>query len=322
MPYQQPMRLSGVTKSPIWGGRRLIADWGREAASGTVGESWELTVRREEQSVIVSGAWSGRLLGEVLSEMPEAMLGGTRGGRENFPLLVKLIDAADRLSVQVHPDDDYAARVEQDRGKSELWYIIEAEPGAEIVCGLVPGATAEDFARSVREGEAERYLRHCPVHAGETYFIPAGCPHAIGRGILLAEIQQNCDLTYRVYDYGRRQADGTLRELQPEKALEVVRPFSEGEIDAIRYSRGIPSDRDRVSADCEEFRVEHLRFADGEALPGADYLRHLLMLSGEGALIFEGGRLPYHRGDSILLPAALGGVVWEGSGEGLLTLAY
>ncbi len=323
MTHPYPLKLSSVTKSPIWGGTRLIRDWGKASEAPTVGESWELTVRRAEHSRIENGPLAGMTLREAIDASPRAILGCTRGSGEEFPLLIKLIDAADRLSVQVHPDDIYAARVEQDRGKTEMWYIVEADPGAEIICGLIPGATEEDFARSVREGDPERCLRHCPVHPGETYFIPARLPHAIGRGILIAEIQQNCDLTYRVYDYDRRQADGSLRELHVEKALDVIRPFSEEEIDAIRYSRGIPADRGAVLADCAYFRVERISPSDGSVvLSASEQLRHLLLLSGEGRLLFEGGTLICHRGDSILLPAALGSLTWEGTGEALLSLAY
>jgi len=297
-----PLKLTSVKKSPIWGGKRLIADWGKETSAETVGESWELTVRRQENSTVENGALAGRTLGEVL-----AMAGGNAIAPdfcgEDFPLLVKLIDAADRLSVQVHPDDAYAARVEKDRGKTEVWYIVDADEGAEIICGLADGATREDFARATAEGDPERVLKHVPVHAGETYFIPAGLPHAIGRGILIAEIQQNCDLTYRVYDYNRRQADGSLRELHVEKALDVVRPFSAEEIESLRYARRSDTlANGECLADCAYFRVERVQLDGTWELPACAEMRHLLCLSGEGALIAHGETYPIQKGDSYFLP--------------------
>ncbi|MBE6634479.1 MAG: mannose-6-phosphate isomerase [Ruminococcaceae bacterium] len=297
-----PFLLSNVTKSPIWGGTRLKEGWGKRIDSPTVGESWELTVRKNEKSLILNGAYAGRTLESVIAEAGVNFIAPDYTD-EAFPLLVKLIDACDRLSVQVHPNDDYAARVENDRGKTEMWYIVEAEEGAEIICGLRDGATAEDFARSVREGDYERELKRCAVRPGETYFIPAGLPHAIGKGVLIAEIQQNCDLTYRVYDYGRRQPDGSLRELHVEKALEVVRPFTEEEIDEIRFARR--SDTlagGEVLADCQYFRVERLCVREKHILPSCSEMRHILCLSGEGVIRCNGEEYPISKGSSYLLP--------------------
>lgn len=297
-----PFLLSHVTKSPIWGGTRLIEGWGKKTEAETVGESWELTVRKSEKSMILNGALAGRTLESVIAESGVNFIATDYTSRE-FPLLVKLIDACDRLSVQVHPNDDYAARVENDRGKTEMWYIVEADEDAEIICGLRDGATAEDFAASVREGDYERELKRCSVHPGETYFIPAGLPHAIGKGVLIAEIQQNCDLTYRVYDYNRRQPDGSLRELHVEKALEVVRPFTSEEINEIRYARR--SDTlagGEILADCEYFRVERLNVKKTYKLPASAEMRHLLCLEGKGTLHYNGEDYPISKGDSYLLP--------------------
>ena len=297
-----PFKLSHVTKSPIWGGTRLLTDWGKQADAETVGESWELTVRKQEKSVILNGVYAGRTLESVIEECGGNVIAPDFTGTE-FPLLMKLIDARDTLSVQVHPDNDYAARVENDRGKTEMWYIVEADEGATLICGLKDGATSEDFAAAVRDNDPERVLKFCPVKAGETYFIPAGMAHAIGKGILIAEIQQNCDLTYRVYDYNRRQPDGSLRELHVEKALDVVRPFDEDEVEAIRYARR--SDtlvNGEILADCAYFRVEKLTVQGEQHLPDCAQMRHLFCLGGEGALIFNGESYPISKGDSYFLP--------------------
>ena len=306
-----PFQLSYVTKSPIWGGKRLLTDWGKQSDAETVGESWELTVRKNEKSVICNGEYKGRTLESVISEFGGNIIAPDFSDKE-FPLLVKLIDACDTLSVQVHPDDAYAAKVENDRGKTEMWYIVEADEGAELIFGLQDGATQEDFAKAVKENDPERVLKRCPVHAGECYFIPAGMTHAIGRGILIAEIQQNCDLTYRVYDYNRRGPDGSLRELHVEKAMEVVRPLTEEEVDAIRYSRR--SDtlvNGEPLADCRFFRVEKMTVKDEHILPDCARMRHVLCLEGEGAFVLNGERYPVTKGDSYFLPP-LRGLAVEG----------
>ena len=319
-----PLFLSGVTKSPIWGGTRLPREWNKCAPDGSiVGESWELTVREQEMSTVQNGTLSGMTIGELLQSNAETLMGKSTMTGGEFPLLVKFIDAADRLSVQVHPDDSYAARVENDRGKTEMWYIVDADEDAEIICGLADGIDNVAFCELLQKGELMSALKTQKVHAGETYFIPAGLPHAIGKGILIAEIQQNCDLTYRVYDYDRRGADGSLRQLHIDKACDVIRPFSDNEIDAIRYSRGLPASRDAVLADCEYFRVEKLDLHENtHTLHKNDYLRHLLITRGDGIIECDGLVYPFQRGDSILLPASLEKITLQGNATVLVSTAY
>ena len=319
-----PLFLSGVTKSPIWGGTRLPREWNKCAPDGSiVGESWELTVREQEMSTVQNGTLSGMTVGELLQSNAETLMGKRTMTGGEFPLLVKFIDAADRLSVQVHPDDSYAARVENDRGKTEMWYIVDADENAEIICGLADGIDNAAFCEALQKGELMSALKTQKVHAGETYFISAGLPHAIGKGILIAEIQQNCDLTYRVYDYDRRGADGSLRQLHIDKACDVIRPFSDNEIDAIRYSRELPASRDAVLADCEYFRVEKLDLHENtHTVQKNSYLRHLLCVDGEGTIECDTQSYPFHRGDSILLPASLETVTLIGTATILISTAY
>ena len=319
-----PLKLKGVTKSPIWGGTRLPLEWNKCAPDGgTVGESWELTVRQKEMSTVQNGTLAGITVGELLRDYPTELMGKSTTTCGEFPLLIKFIDAADRLSVQVHPDDVYAARVENDRGKTEMWYIVDADADAEIIRGLADGFDKAAFGSALHKGELMSALKVQKVKAGESYFIPAGLPHAIGKGILIAEIQQNCDLTYRVYDYDRRGADGSLRELHIEKACDVIRPFTEAEIDAIRYSRGLPASRETVLADCDYFRVEKLTLCENtQTLTQNGYLRHLLVIEGDGVIECDGTSYHVHRGDSILLPACLGDLSLSGSGTVLISTAY
>jgi len=319
-----PLFLSGVTKSPIWGGTRLLREWNKIAPDcDTVGESWELTVRKKEMSTVTNGPLAGISVGALLQSCPDELMGKSTVTNGEFPLLIKFIDAADRLSVQVHPDDAYAARVENDRGKTEMWYIVDADEDAEIICGLSDGYDNAAFVAALQKGELMSALKTQKVHAGETYFIPAGLPHAIGKGILIAEIQQNCDLTYRVYDYDRRGTDGSLRELHIDKACDVIRDFTREEIDAIRYSRSIPTSREDVLADCDYFRVEKLNLKQNtHTLSKNGYLRHLLCIEGDAVIECDGTSYTFVRGDSVLLPASLDAVTLSGNATVLIATAY
>ncbi len=316
MNVKYPFLLSYVTKSPIWGGTRLLNKdtWGKTAETPTVGESWELTVRKNEKSAIVNGDLAGMTLCDYITAYGKETIGENYTD-DTFPLLIKLIDATDKLSVQVHPDDDYAARVENDRGKTEMWYIVEADPDAEIVYGLNDGVSAADFAAAVKAGQIGTVLKHQPVKAGEVYFIPSRLVHAIGKGILIAEIQQNCDLTYRIYDYDRRGADGKLRELHVDKALDVVRPFTEAEINAIRYEAGKPENAD-VVAHCRYFKTTLSRGNGTRTMTvGKESFLYALCLSGSGVMTAGGVSCNVKKGDSIFLPAGTGDCTLQGDAE-------
>ncbi len=311
MKYLYPLKLSYITKSPLWGGRRLLDGWGMSAEADTVGEAWMLSVRAKEMSVIQNGDAAGKTMREYIDEFGPRVIGTAYAGGD-FPLLIKLIDACDKLSVQVHPNDDYAARVENDRGKTEMWYIVEADEGAEIIYGLKDGMTAEEFRAAVREGKLADTMHHCPVHAGETYFIPSGMLHAIGAGILIAEIQQNCDLTYRVYDYERRGADGSLRELHVDKALDVTVPFTEDEVNAIRYEGGAASEQ--TLAHCRYFKTDKLSLSATTALTIDERsFAFLLCLDGKGTITAGGESCDVSRADGYYLPAGLGEVTLDGN---------
>lgn len=319
----EPLKLKSVCKAPLWGGERLKRTWGKESESPVIGESWELTVRPDAVCTVENGCFRGRPLSELVAAHEEEVL-GELAGTSVFPILVKLLDAAQPLSVQVHPDDEYAKRVEGDRGKTELWYILETEEDAEILYGLAEGVTPEAFANGVRAGNPEALLHHQKVRPGQTYFIPSGMPHAIGKGILLAEVQQNCDLTYRVYDYNRTDADGNPRTLHIQKALDVLRSFSEREVLDIRYARARGVERtEALLADCPYFGVARMTLTASFTPVARDgQMRHLLCIAGEGCLCLADGILPFAKGDSILLPAMLKESTVCGSGELLLSWGY
>lgn len=299
-----PLKLSYITKTALWGGTRLRREWHKNSEFPVISESWELSVRPKEPSRILNGEAEGMKLEEYISACGNSIVSPSYDG-SRFPLLIKLIDAADTLSVQVHPDDSYASEVEHDSGKTEMWYIIDADENSELIYGLKDGVSTSDFASAVRENRIGDVMNHQPVKAGETYFIPSGMLHAIGKGILIAEIQQNSDLTYRVYDFDRRQTDGSLRELHVDKAIDVTRPFSQSEIDAVRYSRGRGGKN--LLANSEFFRVELRNITDEEKfIADASSFVSLLCICGTGKIIYAGQKYNIEKGDSYFLPAGMG----------------
>ncbi|MBO5653727.1 MAG: class I mannose-6-phosphate isomerase [Clostridia bacterium] len=314
-----PLKLHPLSKTALWGGNKLRESYGKSSEHEKISETWELSVRAGDTCLIENGSAAGMLLSDYFLDYGKHLIGKGYSG-ERFPLLVKFIDACDTLSVQVHPDDAYALANEKDPGKTEMWYVVEAEEGSELVYGLRDGVTAEDFKKAVDDGAYESVMRRVKVKAGETYFIPSGMLHAIGAGLLIAEIQQNSDLTYRVYDFDRRGADGKLRPLHVDKAKAVTRPFTEEEIHAVRYSRGVSED-ERLLADCSYFRV--LRLENGDDLTVTeDSFVHLLCTEGEGYILFEKEKYPFEKGDSYFLPAGLGEVSVVGNSLLLASTPY
>lgn len=299
-----PIKVSYAAKSRIWGGESLCRMFGKENGDENIGETWELTVRSDEMSNIMNGAYAGMTLGEYI-EGDKSVL-GTKYDGGRFPLLIKFIDAQDALSVQVHPDDGYAFANENDTGKTEMWYIVDATEGARLVYGLAEDISRDDFAKAVATGNIDSAMSYIPVKKGEVYFIPSGMLHAIGKGIIVAEIQQNSDLTYRVYDYDRRDSQDKTRELHVEKSLAVVRPFSEDEVNAIRFEAKDDEDDAETLAHCRYFRVKKLDIKGERALFASDdSFASLLCISGEGEIFFEGEKYPIKAGDSYFVPASM-----------------
>lgn len=281
-----PLQLEGITVPLIWGGHKLNTRYGKGNSADMIGESWELTVRPGRNSLIVNGDFSGQTLDSYIRIAGNDVVSDRyNGGR--FPLLVKLIDASDRLSVQVHPDDVYAARAENDSGKTEMWYVIDAVPGARLVYGLEPGKTARELEQALRSGAPMDVLHQVEVHPGDVFFIPSGMVHSIGAGILVAEIQQNSDLTYRVYDYGRLGNDGKPRTLHTEKALDVIHPFSDDDIAAIRYATRPPEPE--LLSGCPFFTVYMRHITEARGFTATARSFHCLMCVGGAATLSMNG---------------------------------
>lgn len=306
-----PLKLTYIAKPAIWGGSLLSREWGKISNDDNIAETWELSVREKEMAKITNGEAEGMTLAEYISAVGADAVSDTYVSGARFPMLVKLIDAADKLSVQVHPDDIYAKEVENDSGKTEMWYIVDAEEGAEIIYGLADGVDSDGFRRAFESGSLTGAMKHISVKKGESYFIPAGMVHAIGKGILIAEIQQNSDLTYRVYDYDRVGADGKTRELHTEKALSVIRPYTESEVNAIRFSEG---ENDSLLANNKYFKAYKIPVSGVvQANVSSRSFVSLLCLDGEGYIEASGEKYAIKKGDSFYLPAGMGAYTLGGN---------
>ena len=296
--------LKPVTKHIIWGGERLSRDYGMGENGEKIAEAWELTCRGDGDNEIISGKYTGRLLSEFVRENPQAL--GTKQKGDRFPLLIKLIDAEADLSIQVHPDDEYALSHTDDMGKTEMWYIVDAKPGAKLIYGLKRKYTRDELKTAIAAGTLESLMNYVEVKSGETYFIPSGLVHAIGAGILIAKIQQNSNITYRVYDYNRRQPDGSLRQLHIEPALDVIERFDP---EAVKVEK-----TGDVIASCKYFEVRAIAL-DGEktVCAGEESFLHLMITDGECEIICAGEKISTKKGGSVFVAAASGNVTLKGN---------
>jgi mannose-6-phosphate isomerase len=303
----EPTRIEPIFSPRIWGARSLDPLFPEKTnLKEPIGEAWLTGV----DCRIASGPYAGKTLGEAWHEMPAEWRGTRFDSTAQFPLLVKFIFPTDKLSIQVHPDDAYAAAHEQaagGRGKTEMWHAISAEPGARVLVGLKPGVTRERFQDSLAAQTTENLLREYAVRAGDTFFVSAGTPHTIGSGMVLCEVQEYSDLTYRVYDYGRVDAQGKSRQLHIEKALEVIQ-FENARDSRVKH-QPLPS-HDALKfllAACSHFATERWEFAwTFETQTDPTHFDLLVILSGSGSIGWQGRERPYGRGQCWLIPATLG----------------
>ncbi len=299
-----PLKMRPVFKEMLWGGNTLRTRYGKDIPSDKTGESWEIASHPNGQSVVANGEMEGLTLGEAMEKMGADLLGdkvaATCNGR--FPLLVKIIDANDNLSVQVHPNDQQAAVLEKnDPGKTEMWYVLAAKPGARLIYGFNRDLTKEEFETAIKESKLEDVMNYVDVKEGDTFLMRSGTLHAIGAGILVAEIQQNSDTTYRVYDYNRRDAQGNPRQLHVEKALQVTNLKSSVGNERIDIHDGVK---------CEYFTTL-LMEVDGSVTQEVDPNRFemLICTKGEG----EVNGISFRPGDSFVIPAKIGSYTVKGN---------
>lgn len=318
-----PLTFEEIYKEKIWGGKGLEKIYNRRLPNNKIGESWEVAAHPHGMSIVKNGIYKGKSLIELINKYPNKILGYSldKKIKNYFPLLVKIIDANEKLSVQVHPDDDYASRVENEAGKTEMWYILAAKPGAKLVYGLKPGTKRKDFAEAVKKGFLEKYLNEIEVKKGDIIYMPAGTIHAIEEGVLLAEIQQNSDTTYRIYDWNRVGIDGESRDLHIEKALDVINFSEEGvEAKSTPLSLEYRAYKRSFLAACPYFTTEKIEVRKEYILnPDNSRFHVLLNLKGQGNILCDGKIYQLNPGNTYFLPAGLQKVRITGQVEFLLT---
>ena len=308
------LQLSPSAKDYLWGGQRLAREYGKTAQtpSGRIAETWELSCHPDGPCYVVNEAPKVSL-SDYLAREGKALLGSNCQHFADFLVLIKLIDAQDNLSIQVHPDNAYALEHEQQLGKTEMWYVVDALEGSFLYYGFKRPVHPEEFAQSIKDGTLLELLNQVPVKKGDVFFIDAGTVHAIGKGILIAEIQQNSNVTYRIYDYQRKDANGQERALHVEQALAVTN-FGPAQRHDFKQHLGL----------CPYFCVDRLNL-DGVVAKSAQlYADHhsfvsVLVLSGEGIIADGVSHYSYQAGDSFFIPAASGAFSISGAIEALIT---
>ncbi len=313
-----PLKFKPIYKERIWGGRKIETAFGKKLPEGEkIGESWELSGVDGDVSVVSNG----KLKGNSLQELIEIYMGDLVGDKvfdkygEEFPLLIKLIDADDNLSIQVHPDDKLAAERHHSFGKTEMWYVVGHEPGAELYLGFNQPVTKEKYLEYLNAGKLAELLTAYKVQDGDSYFIPAGTIHAIGKGLLIAEIQQTSDITYRVFDWNRVDPKtGKGRELHTELALDAIEYKSRSDYKTV----AAPKVNAPVTLEkCPYFQTNSL-IVEGETVRDyapLDSFVIYICLDGSLELEYEGGTETVKKGETVLLPAEIDEVTLKGQGK-------
>ena len=307
-----PMRLVPCYKDYLWGGNKLSALFGKSGPMPVLAESWELACHPDGHCVIQNGPFCGLTLDAMLRQAGVKLLGDKYFGNGEFPILVKFIDAAQDLSVQVHPSD--ATALTGEKGKAEMWYVVDCEPRSYIYHGFNRQMTQSEIIARAKDGSICEVLNQVPVHRGDIFYILPGTVHAICKGIIIAEIQQNSNTTFRLYDYKRRGADGKLRELHLERAAQVAccEPSipAEARSNNASFWGGV--------AFSEMFSCSYFRAYKADVTEDATFccgnhsFQHLLFVEGSGHLVWQDKQYSFARGDSYFLPANLGAYTIEG----------
>lgn len=302
-----PFMLRPAAKDYIWGGSRLNELFNKKIELNPLAETWECSTHPDGQSVVAN---TGEKLGDFLKRHPEFL--GTHASSivdGNLPILIKLIDAHQDLSVQVHPDDEYAQKTENSLGKTEMWYVLDADADSELVYGFNQDMEKESIRRALKDESILKYLNHVPINKNDVFFIEPGIVHAIGAGALIAEIQESSNITYRLYDYNRLGKDGKKRELHVDKGLDVVILHSSSTprqpMRVLKYKKGFASE---LLSRCKYFQVERVLLNTDESNPvsystGSNSFHSLLCIDGYGAISWGNEIIKYRKGDCIFVPA-------------------
>ena len=307
-------RLTPAFQDYLWGGTKLRDIYHKPCDFEKVAESWELSTHPAGESRLLRDGRPGPTLREYIAAEGKEILGANCGKFDEFPVLIKFIDAKDALSIQVHPSDEYALKHEGEYGKTEMWVVMDCEPGAFLYFGVNRALSKEEFRRRIEDNTVLEVLNRVDVHPGDVFFIESGTIHAIGAGILICEIQQNSNCTYRVYDYDRRGADGKPRELHIEKALAVSNLTPSDTEKREKEVKTVPGGTVKELASCKYFTTQRLT-VDGTMTLEADESSFvsLVVTEGEGTVTGPENSLAFKAGDSLFVPAGTGEVTLSGS---------
>jgi mannose-6-phosphate isomerase len=321
-----PLRFESYLRPMVWGGRRLGEVLGKSLPSdGPYGEAWEISDHPSHASIVSTGPYKGQTLRYLMEHHSAALLGEAAARFPRFPWLVKLLDASDWLSVQVHPSDVQAAQLwPGEGGKTEAWFVLAAAPTSRIYAGLLPGVDEQALRNALRNGTVGECLHQFSPRPGDCLFLPAGTVHAVGGGVLMAEVQQTSDATFRLYDWDRRDANGRMRQLHIEEALACIN-WNSGPFSPVRAAN-YPGEASRPSrqrlVQCAYFTLDYLHSREPFTC-GGGALQVLLVLHGRGRLETGADAWPLSPGDTLLLPAALDALPCHPDGElGLLLSAF
>ena len=302
----EPLIFTPIVKQIRWGGRKLATELNKPIGDGSdFAESWEITDQPSGQSVVAEGKFKGATLAELIRDHAADLLGRHRDLTQ-FPLLIKFLDANDWLSLQVHPNDQQAVTYNPDeRGKTEAWIILDAQPDSQLCAGLKEGVTKDDFKHHLYAGTIEETLNLIPAKVGDCIFVPAQTVHALGPGILLAEVQQQSNLTFRLYDWGRMGSDGLPRQIHVEESLACT-DFDRGPVGPVvpvELSYGDHHFEELVR--CDYFVIRRHKAVDEFSLKLDDRFRILMILDGTASLVTESGTIELSKGTTVLLPACI-----------------
>lgn len=325
--YMYPLKLKPAIKDYIWGGERLKHEFGILSDSPTVAEAWMLSCNAAGASTILDGPLAGKKLDEAIFAGTREVLGENNSLSEYFPVLIKFLDVKKDLSIQVHPDDEYAGLHEGGLGKTEMWYVLDAQEDAYIYYGFSRAITKDEMRSHIEKNTISEVLNRVPVKKGDVFFIEAGTIHTIGKGILIAEIQQNSDATYRVYDYNRTDKNGARRQLHVEQAIAVTNTgFVPGKPEVPTHTQRDGYKSARLAA-CDHFTVDLLSIEScAELVCDQRSFASLVFLSGEARICFDNPAFGDHgvmdaaKGASVFIPAGTGKYRIEGTCEVLLTV--
>jgi len=319
-----PLKFEPILKTIVWGGEKIAPYKGIETEQKHIGESWELSGVSGNESVVAEGPLKGKTIAQLVKEYKADLVGKHvyENTGDEFPLLIKFIDALSDLSIQVHPNDELAAkRHNGSKGKTEMWYVVDAEPGAHLLSGLTEKITPEQYAAKVADGTITDVLARYEVHPGDVFFLPAGRIHAICGGCFIAEIQQTSNITYRIYDYGRLGLDGKPREVHTELAKDAI-DYTVYPDYRTHYEPRQNEEQEVVSCKYFTTSIYDLTLPYAKDLSEIDSFLVVMCLTGSGAIEVDGEEVPVHQGETVLIPAAADDICFVPDGSMKVLTSY